>query len=233
MKVYKGTDKNMKCREFQYELGKTVKDDGAVRCGNKGFHSCEAPLDVLRYYPMRDGNRYFAAEADGVIDHAKNEDSKIASSELTLKTEISVKDLIKAHFEFTRKKAESGTKGGDSSNLAGGYRSNLAGGDSSNLAGGDSSNLAGGDRSNLAGGDSSNLAGGDWSILKCGKNGNIIARNAEKASGGIGSVIAFTTYDWIDGEYTLIAQQTIVIDGETYKPDTWYAFRDGKIVEVG
>ena len=111
MKVYKGTDKNMQCREFQYELGKTVKDDGAVRCGNKGFHSCEAPLDVLRYYPMRDGNRYFAAEADGVIDRAKNEDSKIASSELTLKTEISVKDLIKAHFEFTRKKAESGIPG--------------------------------------------------------------------------------------------------------------------------
>ena len=248
MKVYKGTDKNMKCREFQYELGKTVKDDGAVRCGNKGFHSCEAPLDVLRYYPMREGNRYFAAEADGVIDRAKNEDSKIASSELTLKTEISVKDLIKAHFEFTRKKAESGTKGGDSSNLAGGdrsnlaggYSSNLAGGDSSNLAGGDSSNLAGGyssnlaggDSSNLAGGDRSNLAGGDWSILKCGKNGNIIARNAEKASGGIGSVIAFTDYGYIDGEYTLIAQQTIVIDGEIYKPDTWYAFKDGKVVEV-
>ena len=208
MKVYKGTDKDMKCRDFQYELGKTVKDDGAVRCGDKGFHACEAPMDVLKYYPMRDCNRYFVAEADGVIDRAINDDSKIAASELTLKAEVGVKDLIKAHFEFTRKKAESGIKGGYSSNLAGG------------------------DRSNLAGGEWSNLAGGYGSTLKCGKTGNIIARNAEKASGGIGSVIAFTDYDYIDGEYTLIAQQTIVIDGETYKPDTWYAFKDGKVVEV-
>ena len=201
MKVYKGTDKDMKCREFQYALGETVKDDGAIRCGGKGFHSCEAPLDVLRYYPMRDGNRYFVAKADGVIDRAKNEDSKIASSELTLKTEISVKDLIKAHFEFTRKKAETGTTGGDCSNLAGG----------------DGSNLAGGYRSNLAGGDSSNL----------------ICQNGCKCKAGLDSVITFTHREWAGDKYKLTAHKTIVIDGETYKPDTWYKLENGEIVEVG
>ena len=200
MKVYKGTDKDMKCREFQYALGETVKDDGAIRCGGKGFHSCEAPLDVLRYYPMRDGNRYFVAEADGVIDRAKNEDSKIASSELTLKTEISVKDLIKAHFEFTRKKAETGNTGGDSSNLAGGY----------------SSNLAGGDRSNLAGGYRSNL----------------VCRNGCKCKAGLDSVITFTHRELVGDKYKLTAHKTIVIDGETYKPDTWYKLENGEIVEV-
>ena len=200
MKVYKGTDKDMKCREFQYALGETVKDDGAIRCGGKGFHSCEAPLDVLRYYPMRDGNRYFVAEADGVIDRAKDEDSKIASSELTLKTEISVKDLIKAHFEFTRKKAETGTTGGNWSNLAGGDRSNLAGGYWSNLAGGDSSNLAGG--------------------------------NECKCKAGLDSVITFTQREWVGDKYKLTAHKTIVIDGETYKPDTWYKLENGEVVEV-
>ena len=224
MKVYKGTDKDMKCREFQYALGETVKDDGAIRCGGKGFHSCEAPLDVLRYYPLRDGNCYFVAEADGVIDRAKDEDSKIASSELTLKTEISVKDLIKAHFEFTRKKAETGTAGGYRSNLAGGDRSNLAGGDSSNLAGGDRSNLAGGYRSNLAGGDSSNLAGGDSS--------NLICRNRCKCKAGLDSVITFTQREWVGDKYKLTAHKTIVIDGETYKPDTWYKLENGEVVEV-
>ena len=224
MKVYKGTDKDMKCREFQYALGETVKDDGAIRCGGKGFHSCEAPLDVLRYYPMRDGNRYFVAEADGVIDRAKNEDSKIASSELTLKTEISVKDLIKAHFEFTRKKAETGTTGGNSSNLAGGDSSNLAGGDRSNLAGGESSNLAGGYRSNLAGGNWSNLAGGESS--------NLICQNGCKCKAGLDSVITFTQREWVGDKYKLTAHKTIVIDGETYKPDTWYKLKNGEIVEV-
>ena len=135
LNVFKGTDKDMKCRGMQYEIGKTEKSDDAIRCGNKGFHSCEAPFDVLQYYPMRDGNRYFVAEAGGKIDRTGAEDSKIASSELTLKAEVSFKDLIKAQFEFTRKKAESGTAGGDSSNLAGGSWSNLAGGSSSLIVG--------------------------------------------------------------------------------------------------
>ena len=131
MKVYKGTDKDMKCRGMQYELGKTEKTDDAIRCGNKGFHSCEAPFDVLKYYPMRDGNRYFEAEAAGKIDRTNADDSKLASSELTLKAEIKLTDLVKAQIEFTRKKAEAGTAGGDRSNLAGGYESNLAGGNES------------------------------------------------------------------------------------------------------
>ena len=133
MKVYKGTDKDMKCRGFQYELGKTEKQVGRIYCCEKGFHSCEAPFDVLKFYPMRNGNRYFAAEADGKISKSTDGDSKLASSEITLKAEIGIKDLIKAQVEFTRRKAESGTASGDLSNLAGGAKSNLAGGASSPL----------------------------------------------------------------------------------------------------
>ena len=125
--VYKGTDKDMKCRDMQYELGKTETDDGAVRCGNKGFHSCEAPLDVLRYYPANKGNRYFAAEAGGMVDRKGATDTKLASSELTLKAEIGLPGLIRAQVAYTRKKAESGTAGGDYSNLAGGESSLLVG----------------------------------------------------------------------------------------------------------
>ena len=144
MKVYKGTDKDMKCRGMQYEIGKTEKTDDAIRCGDKGFHSCKAPFDVLRYYPMRDGNRYFEAEAEGKIDRTGANDSKIASSELTLKAEVKFVDLFKAQIEFTRKKAKSGTTGGDESNLAGGNRSNLAGGDSSLLVGRNGARAKGG-----------------------------------------------------------------------------------------
>ena len=117
MKVYKGTDKNMQCQGKQYVLGKKEVDDGAIRCGDKGYHSCEAPFDVLRYYPNINGNRFFEAEAGGEIDKAENYDTKLASSELTLKNEIDFAGLVKAQIEYTRKKAESGTAGGDSSNL--------------------------------------------------------------------------------------------------------------------
>ena len=144
MKVYKGTDKNMQCLGKQYVLGKKEVDDGAIRCGDKGYHSCEAPFDVLRHYPNINGNRFFEAEAGGEIDKAKNDDTKLASSELTLKSEIDFAGLVKAQIEYTRKKAESGTTGGDESNLAGGRCSNLAGGDSSLIVGQNRCNAKGG-----------------------------------------------------------------------------------------
>jgi hypothetical protein len=144
VKVYKGTDKNMQCRGKQYVLGKKEVDDGAIRCGDKGYHSCEAPFDVLRYYPNINGNRFFEAEAGGKIDKKENDDTKLASSELTLKSEIDFAGLVKAQIEYTRKKAETGTAGGDWSNLSGGIRSNLSGGSSSLIIGRNGCNVKGG-----------------------------------------------------------------------------------------
>ena len=118
------------------------------------------------------------------------------------------------------------------SNLAGGDSSNLAGGNCSNLAGGNCSNLAGGYWSNLAGGDSSNLAGGESSNLAGGESSNLICRNECKCKAGLDSVITFTHREWVGDEYKLTAHKTIAIDGETYKPDTWYKLENGEVVEV-
>lgn len=49
MKAYKGFDKDLKCRGFQYEIGKEYKEKKASLC-NKGFHACEYPLDCFKYY---------------------------------------------------------------------------------------------------------------------------------------------------------------------------------------
>ena len=222
-------------------LGKKEVDDGAIRCGNKGYHSCEAPFDVLRYYPNINGNRFFEAEAGGEIDKAENDDTKLASSELTLKSEINFAGLVKAQIEYTRKKAETGTAGGDSSNLAGGYMSNLAGGYMSNLVGGDWSNLAGGDWSNLAGGNSSNLAGGNSSNLSGGNRSNlaggdsslIVGQNGCNAKGGLHSVIVLTEWEYDDnGNYVPIAVKAAIVDGVRIKADTWYKLKNGEFVEV-
>ena len=200
MIVYKGTDKNMQCRGKQYVLGKKEVDDGAIRCGNKGFHSCEAPFDVLRYYPNINGNRFFEAEAGGEIDKAENDDTNLASSELTLKSEINFAGLVKAQIEYTRKKAENGTVGGEDSNLIGDNWSNLIGGEDSNIIGDNCSNLIGGEDSNLIGdncsnliggedsnliGDNwSNLIGGNWSNLIGGENSNLVGGNWSNLIGG-------------------------------------------------
>ena len=118
MVTYKGTDKDMKCHGgFQYELEKTYTDDGAIRCGNKGFHSCEVPMDVLTYFRPSEWRRFFSCEADGRIDRC-DEDSKIASSELTLKAEIGLVGLIKAQIEYVKKIAKQNFAQGDSGHAA-------------------------------------------------------------------------------------------------------------------
>lgn len=71
MKVYKGTDKDMKCRGFQYELGKTAEADGDIDLCKRGLHACEMPLDVLGYYAPGDGSRYFEAELEDVSDEMR------------------------------------------------------------------------------------------------------------------------------------------------------------------
>ena len=206
-------------------LGKKEIDDGAIRCGNKGYHSCEAPFDVLQHYPNINGNRFFEAEAGGKIDKAENDDTKLASSELTLKSEINFAGLVKAQIEYTRKKAENGTVGGEDSNLIGDNCSNLVGGNCSNLVGSGRSNLIGGNCSNLIGGGRSNIAGGSSSV--------IVGVHECKAKGGLRSVIVLTEWGFdANGNYAPIDVKAEIIDGVRIKTDTWYKLKNGELVEV-
>lgn len=76
MKMYKGFDKDLKCRDFQYEIGKTYEEPTAELC-EKGFHACEYPLDVFEYYAPGDMSRYCEVDLDDVSDKKA---TKIASA---------------------------------------------------------------------------------------------------------------------------------------------------------
>ena len=104
MIVYKGTDKDMKCRGFQFDLGKEYVEEEAELC-NKGFHGCEYPLDVFTYYNPAD-SRFFEADLDGVTDEAKG-DSKRAGTKIKLRAEIGIAGIVKAAVEYIKEKAES------------------------------------------------------------------------------------------------------------------------------
>ena len=100
MKVYKGTDKNMKCRGYEYELGKTEETDSAVLC-NSGFHACERPLDVLAYYDPAN-SRYFVAELEDVSQERKTDDTKVVGKKITMQAELSIAGLCKAQFDYVK-----------------------------------------------------------------------------------------------------------------------------------
>ncbi len=97
--AYKGFGHDWKCRDFQYELGKTYKYKGEAIACESGFHACEYPLDVFSYYAPA-GNRFAVVEQSGTLARHDG-DSKVASSKITVKAEISLLGMINAAIEYT------------------------------------------------------------------------------------------------------------------------------------
>ena len=119
--TYKGFDKDLKCRGFQYEVGKEYElpKGETVEICRRGFHACESPLEVLDYYFM-DGHanlsRFCEVEQSG--EFSKEVDStKVASSKIKIKKEITFADLIELGVEWLKEKT-SNDRGGDSAKIA-------------------------------------------------------------------------------------------------------------------
>lgn len=102
MRVYKGTDKDMKCRGFQYKLGEAAVFDGEPHLCRAGLHACEQPIDVLNHYAPNK-SRYFEADAEEVTDERESDDSKIVAKKMTLKAEIGVPGLVKAQIKYVKR----------------------------------------------------------------------------------------------------------------------------------
>ena len=105
MIAYKGTDKDMKCRGFQFDLGKEYVEEEAKLC-NKGFHGCEYPLDVFAHYAPAN-SRFFVADLDGVTDEMESDDTKRVGTKIKLRAEIGIPGIVKAAVEYIKEKAES------------------------------------------------------------------------------------------------------------------------------
>ena len=101
--AYKGFDKNLCCRGFQYEIGKEYVHEGKIECCESGFHACTNPFDVLDYYPSDSRNRFCVVEQSGMIKTG-NDDSKQASSKIKIKAEIGMAGLFKAGVEWIKEK---------------------------------------------------------------------------------------------------------------------------------
>ena len=102
----KGFDKDLSCRGFQFEIGKTYEVKGKVRACSNGFHSCPSdeetsPLSVFEYYPPAT-SRYCEVQAEGKTDRQGN---KIASAKITVGVEITLHELIGRFIKWATDKA--------------------------------------------------------------------------------------------------------------------------------
>ena len=232
--TYKGTDKDMKCHGgFQYELGKMYTDDGAIRCGGRGFHSCKAPLDVFRYFAPNK-SRYFACLMGGTVDE-DTADSKIASSELELKAEIGIPGLVKAHIEYV--KAHTTTEHTDHKQATAGDRGAATAGACGAATAGDYGAATAGACGAATAGDRGAATAGDRGAatsrgsVTVGVNGTGLVRgNGVKIRGGLGAILVIAEEE--ENSYDLAHWKAVVVDGKTVKADTWYKLMNGELVEA-
>jgi hypothetical protein len=97
---YKAFDKNMQCRNFQYEVGKEYEMDGEIKCCNRGYHACKSPIEVWEYYDMLN-SRYAEVEQSGKIEEEENS-TKVCSSHIKIKAELKLADIIKVGVEWLK-----------------------------------------------------------------------------------------------------------------------------------
>ena len=216
MKMYKGFDKDLKCRDFQYEIGKTYEEPTAELC-EKGFHACEYPLDVFGYYAPSDMSRYCEVDLDDVSDKKNNEDSKRCGRKIAVKAEIGIAGLVKAAVEYTMEKAILGN-----SEHATGWQ----GAASATGVRGAASATGWQGAASATGWQGAASATGEESVaaalgISC------------KAKGSLGCWLVLA--EWAqDDEYNWHRTdvQCFKVDGETIKPNIWYKLKNGKIVEA-
>mgnify|MGYP003096255792 CR=1 FL=1 len=226
--AYKAMDKNMQCRGKQYEVGKAYYEDKADCC-HAGMHACENPLDVLRYYPLKDSPRFFEVECGGNVDKS-GEDSKLACTELTVKGEVNFAGLVKATVNavFNRVKYKEPFSSGrySTAGSSGDYSTAGSSGDYSTAGSSGDYSTAG-----SSGRYSTAAATGAYCRAKADGKDNIAVANGahSKARGILGCYLVLTEYD--DDGNMLWAKMTKV-DGVSVKENVWYTLKNGEFAEA-
>ena len=232
IKTYKGFNKNMTYRGFQYEEGKEYEEEIVEVCDH-GFHACEYPLDCLNYYYPNE-SVYHEVEQSGEIQK-HNDDTKVASTKIKIGAEISIAGLVKAAIEYTvkrvKKDAESDEKHGASS-ATGDYGASSATG----YKGASSATGTCGASSATGYCGASSAEDKDAVAVAWGYK--------SKAKGVLGAFLVFADWEYTGSEddteydrnnqsaWVLNGAKMVQVDGENIKPNTWYTIENGEIAEV-
>ena len=211
--AYKGFDKNLKCRDYQYEVGKTFEHKGKVEACESGFHACEYPLDVFRYYPPS-SSRFAIVKMHGETSK-DSDDTKIASAKITIETEIKLPEMINRAVDWIKNKI----------NWSDDNTSNTGNQSAATNTGNQSAATNTGDWS-----AATNT--GDWSAAEvsgCGSVAIAIGRTSKSKADNGGAIVC--VYRDCNGDLMHIKASKVGENG--IKANTWYTLdADGEFVEV-
>ena len=257
MPYYKGFKKDLTCKGFQYKEGVWQHVSDKASLCNEGVHACEAPLDVLKYYPPAD-SQYREVELSGVSSE-RLEDSKVVATDIRVGAELGILGLVKAHIEYVKSKTTfehtdpKQATAGDSGAATAGYRGAATAGSYGAATAGSYGAATAGDSGAATAGSYGAATAGSYGAAtvgyrgaatagsygaatsrgksRTGKDGLCVARgNGVMVCGGLGSLLVIAEES--DENYSIVSWRAVVVDGETIKPDTWYELKDGELVEV-
>ena len=216
IKSYKGFNKDMTCKGFQYEEGKEYETERA-ECCETGFHACEYPLDCFAHYAPND-SVYHEVEQGGDIDR-KDDGTKIASTKIKIGARISIAGIVKAAIEYTMNRTKKEASKDDD------YGPSSATGDygASSATGSYGASSATGYKG------ASSADHKDAVAVAWGYRG--------RAKGVLGSHLVLANWEGDDSKYwkpeywELKGAKMVQVDGKDIKPDTWYTMENGEIME--
>ena len=206
VKSYKGFNKDMTCRDFQYKESKEYETSKAVVC-NEGFHACEHPLDCLGYYPPNTSVYHEVEQTGEFSSDSGSRDSKIASTKIKIGAKLSIAGLVQAAIDFTKSKTVT------MQDATGDYGASSATG---NCGASSATGYKG-----ASSADNSTAVAVAWGY-------------ESKAKGCIGAhiVCAEWKYDNLNNDWFFVGAKMSIVDGVKIKADTYYTLRDGEFVEV-
>ena len=207
MRAFKGFNKDLTCRGYQYEEGKEFHTERA-ECCDTGFHACEYPLDCFGYYDPAH-SVFHEVELSGEMDKSRD-NTKVCATDIKIGARLSIAGLVKMAIDFTMSKVnkEAGSDERHGFASATGYKGASSVSDPTGVA------VAWGHEARAKGCKGSHLILSDWKYV-----------GARYSDGDY-----MDPYD--KESWELIGAKMVVVDGEKIKEDTYYRCIEGEIVEV-
>ncbi len=217
MKMYKGFDKDLKCKGRQYTEGVEDHVSDVAKLCKEGVHACERPLDVFRYYVPAD-SVYHEVELAGVLDEHQ-EDSKICGTDIKVKGKLDIAGLIKAQIKYTKSHCTNEYNAENGKPASAGYCGAASAGARGAASAGYCGAASAGDRGAATSKGKSSV----------GENGIACSRSYNaRVKGDMGAVLVCAEEN--EYNYDIKTWAAGVVDGVNILPDVWYKAENGRLV---
>ena len=202
MKAFKGFNKDLTCRGFQYKVGETYEEEKAELC-HTGFHACESPVACLQHYDPAT-SVYHEVELEEVSNE-KDTDTKRVGKKITIGAEIGIPEICRLTFEYVKEHCTNENNAEAGKPATAGYAGAATAGNRG--------------------------AATSRGKSATGEQGLSVARgNNVRVKGGLGAVLVIAEEN--KNDYSVKEFATAIVDGKDIKADTWYKLKNGKLVEA-